>query len=485
MVFSSLIFLCIFLPIVYILHLIIPSIRWKNGLLIVVSLLFYAYGEPVYVLLMILSTLINYFGARALGAQASRRKAALAIVVVLNLGMLGIFKYTGFILNSLNALGGLHIPVPNIELPIGISFFTFQALSYVIDVYRGNVGVQKNYFKVLLYISFFPQLIAGPIVKYRDIELEINERTVTAQESVVGLQRFIFGLSKKVLIANTMGLAADHIFGAGAGSINILTAWIGAIAYLLQIYYDFSGYSDMAIGLGRMFGFHFKENFLHPYGARSIQDFWHKWHVSLSGWFKEYLYIPLGGNRRGRFRTCLNKIIVFFCTGLWHGANWTFVLWGLFHGAFLLLEDFIPVLRRLPRALSHIYTIIVVAVGFVLFRAETIAQGGYFIRQMFAGFSINDAGLSLAVQQLTPWFIIMLAAGIVFMAPVQKQTEKLAALLEEGSEDAGKTKRKQSIFVWKVRAARIAVAAICILLLIWCMIRLSTGTYNPFIYFRF
>ena len=484
MVFSSLIFLCIFLPIVYILHLVIPSIRWKNALLIVTSLLFYAYGEPVYVLLMILSTLINYFGARALSVK-SRRKAVLAIVVILNLGMLGVFKYTGFVLTSLNEIAGLNIPVPNIVLPIGISFFTFQALSYVIDVYRGNVSVQKNYFKVLLYISFFPQLIAGPIVKYRDVEMEINDREVTAHESAFGLQRFIFGLSKKVLIANTMGLTADHIFGAGSGSLNILTAWIGALAYMLQIYYDFSGYSDMAIGLGRMFGFHFKENFLHPYGATSIQDFWRKWHVSLSGWFKEYLYIPLGGNRKGRFRTCLNKIIVFFCTGLWHGASWTFVIWGLFHGAFLLLEDFVPILRKLPKVLSHIYVIVVVTVGFVLFRADTIAQGGYFIGQMFAGFSLSGAGLSLAVQQLTPWFVTMFIAGILFMAPLQKFTDRLTAFLEEDGETEEETGGQTAAAGRKAAAARLTVSIICILLLIWCMVRLSSGTYNPFIYFRF
>ena len=484
MVFSSLIFLCIFLPVVYILHLIIPSIRWKNALLIITSLLFYAYGEPVYVLLMILSTLINYFGARALTA-GKMKKAALAVVVILNLGMLGVFKYTGFILNTLNEIGGLNIPVPNIVLPIGISFFTFQALSYVIDVYRGNVGVQKNYFKVLLYISFFPQLIAGPIVKYRDIELEINDRTVTAEESAAGLQRFIFGLAKKVLIANTMGLTADRIFGAGNESLNILAAWIGAFAYMLQIYYDFSGYSDMAIGLGRMFGFHFKENFLHPYGATSIQDFWRKWHVSLSGWFKEYLYIPLGGNRKGRLRTCLNKIIVFFCTGLWHGANWTFVLWGLFHGMFLLLEDFIPILRRLPKALSHIYVIVVVTVGFVLFRADTISQGGYFIGHMFTGISMSEAGLSLAVQQLTPWFITMFIAGIVFMAPIQKYTDRLFVLLEASPDNSDAMDLQKKISGKTIKLIRFIMNIVCVFLLIWCMVRLSSGTYNPFIYFRF
>lgn len=484
MVFSSLIFLCIFLPVVYILHLIIPSIRWKNALLIIASLLFYAYGEPVYVLLMILSTLINYFGAKALSVM-SQRKLILVLVVVLNLGMLGVFKYTGFILNTLNEIGGLHIPVPNIVLPIGISFFTFQALSYVIDVYRGNVGVQKNYFKVLLYISFFPQLIAGPIVKYRDIESEINDRTITAEKSAAGLRRFIFGLAKKVLIANTMGVTADRIFGAGNDSLNILTAWIGAFAYMLQIYYDFSGYSDMAIGLGRMFGFHFKENFIHPYGATSIQDFWHKWHVSLSGWFKEYLYIPLGGNRKGRLRTCLNKIIVFFCTGLWHGANWTFVLWGLFHGVFLLLEDFIPILKKLPKALSHVYVIVVVMVGFVLFRADTISQGGYFIVQMFTGISMNEAGMSLAVQQLTPWFITMFIVGVIFMAPIQKYTDRFSALLEGDCENSGEADLQQAASGKRAKVVWLIASVVCVFLLIWCMIRLSSGTYNPFIYFRF
>ena len=282
-----------------------------------------------------------------------------------------------------------------------------------------------------------------------------------------------------------MGLTADRIFGAGNASLNILTAWIGAFAYMLQIYYDFSGYSDMAIGLGRMFGFHFKENFLHPYGATSIQDFWRKWHVSLSGWFKEYLYIPLGGNRKGRLRTCVNKIIVFFCTGLWHGANWTFVLWGLFHGAFLLLEDFIPVLRKLPKVLSHIYVIVVVTVGFVLFRADTIAQGGYFIRQMFTGISMSEAGVSLAVQQLTPWFIVMFIAGIVFMAPIQKYTDRLSALLEVSPENSGETDSQQTTAEKKAKAAWLIVSIICFFLLIWCMVRLSSGTYNPFIYFRF
>lgn len=474
MVFSSLLFLTVFLPIVFILHSVIQNIWWRNGLLIAASLCFYAYGEPVYVLLLIISALINYLGAWRI-SEGNRKKLVLAIVVILNIGILCVFKYTGFIVDTINQVGGVHISAPQIVLPIGISFFTFQALSYVIDVYRGIVDAQKNYFKVLLYISFFPQLIAGPIVKYRDICGQIMNRTVTLKESARGMQRFVVGLSKKVLIANTMGIAADSIFQADAAGISIVTAWIGAIAYLLQIYYDFSGYSDMAIGLGRMFGFHFKENFLFPYSAVSIRDFWHKWHVSLSGWFKDYLYIPLGGNRKGQVRTCTNKIIVFFLTGLWHGANWTFIVWGLFHGLFLLLEDFIPALKRLPRVVSHIYVLLVVTVGFVMFRADTFSQGILFIRNMFAGFEPSSLSLSLAAQQMTPWFITMLIAGIAFMAPLKRVILACREKLEQDTEALGN----------KEKWLPVLCAAVIVALLVWCMLRLSGSTYNPFIYFRF
>lgn len=471
MVFSSLFFICVFLPIVYILYCVIPSLKGRNVLLIVVSLLFYAYGEPVYVLLLVASSFFNYIFARLIDT-GHRKKSFLILSVILNIGILGVFKYTGFVIGTVNRLWGNDIAIPNIIMPIGISFFTFQALSYVVDVYRGTIHAQKNYFKVLLYISFFPQLIAGPIVKYRDICMEIDDRKFDLQEAASGLQRFIIGLSKKVLIANTMGITADHIFSANYSCLNILTTWIGAFAYFLQIYYDFSGYSDMSIGLGRMFGFHFKENFLYPYGAVSIQDFWHKWHISLSGWFREYLYIPLGGNRKGKMRTCVNKMIVFFCTGLWHGANWTFVIWGLFHGAFLLLEDFVPAWKRLPKVLSHIYVLLVVCVGFVLFRADTLAQGIYFIRQMFAGFVMTNACSSLAVQQMTPWFLVMLIAGIFGMAPLKRFFQYECGIRESG-------------MVWKQSMMRGVGRVACIILLIWCMIHLSTGTYNPFIYFRF
>ena len=466
MVFSSLVFLCIFLPIVFILHTVAPSIKIKNGLLIVASLFFYAFGEPVYVFLMLFSALFNYAAARIIDKSKSK-KAMLALAVAVNIGLLGVFKYTGFILNTINGAIGAGIRVPEIALPIGISFFTFQALSYVIDVYRGQVGVQKNFAKVLLYISFFPQLIAGPIVKYRDIEAEIENRTVETDSVATGLRRFIVGLGKKVLIANAMAVAADAIFDATSADVNIIGAWIGAIAYVMQIYFDFSGYSDMAIGLGKMFGFHFKENFDHPYISLNVKEFWRRWHISLSSWFKDYVYIPLGGNRKGSARTVINKIIVFFLTGLWHGANWTFVVWGLFHGFFSLLEELIPKLKNLPKLVGHIYLMIVVTVGFVIFRAESIGQAFVMIGKMFAGFDFGKGPMSLALQQFTPFFIAMLVVAVVASGGLNR----IQALIncEEG---------KSSKF-------EIASYVLSMLLLFWCILRLSSGSYNPFIYFRF
>lgn len=474
MIFSSLVFLCIFLPVTYILYTVLPSLKLKNGLLIAVSLVFYAYGEPVYVLLMILSAFLNYLCARLIAARGEQRKFFLIAGLVVNLGILGIFKYAAFLVHTCNSLFGLNLTEPVLALPIGISFFTFQALSYVIDVYRGNVEVQKSFLKVLLYISFFPQLIAGPIVKYRDISEEIDNRTQSPEEAAAGMRRFICGLAKKVLIANTMGSAADCIFAADLSQVNILGAWLGAIAYLLQIYYDFSGYSDMAIGLGRMFGFHFKENFVYPYGAFSVREFWRRWHISLSTWFKEYLYIPLGGNRKGRARACLNKIIVFFFTGLWHGANWTFVLWGLYHGLFLLFEEYVPVLKKVPKCLARIYTLIVVCVGFVIFRADTISQGFYFIGQMFTGVTFTAASENLVWQQLTPWFLAAGLAGIIGAAPIRPLADKVRARLYQEEPPTAVWARVQTGFY-----------LLSFFLLAWCMLRLSGSSYNPFIYFRF
>lgn len=463
MVFSSMVFMCIFLPVVFILHCILPGIRLKNALLLLASVLFYAYGEPVYIILLFVSTLLNYFCA-CLIESSKYKKVILTLAVICNLGILVVFKYTDFILGTVNTLTGLHLPLPQIRMPIGISFFTFQAMSYVIDVYRGTTKAQKNYAKVLLYISFFPQLIAGPIVKYHDIAQEIDNRTQSLEGVSLGIRRFSAGLCKKVLISNTMGLVADQLFGASAGNINAAGAWLGAISYMLQIYFDFSGYSDMAIGLGWMFGFHFKENFNYPYISGSIREFWRRWHISLSGWFLEYLYIPLGGNRKGKFRTVVNKMIVFLCTGIWHGAAVNFLFWGIYHGCFLMLEEYVPWIGRkgskLKAVFQHIYALLVVCIGFVFFRADTMSQGLFWIKEMFTGFTWNAAAMSFAVQQITPVFLVTLAGALIACCPVIKTVNN---------------KKWYAPFAY-----------VCSLLgLVVCMLSLASGTYNPFIYFRF
>lgn len=464
MVFSSMVFLCIFLPVVFLFHLLLPGIRAKNGMLLLASLAFYAYGEPVYVILMIASAFVNYLSALLIGKNPAEKKAVMAVNVILNLGVLVLFKYTGFLAESVNTILGTAIPVPSIRLPIGISFFTFQAMSYVIDVYRGVTGAQKNFGKVLLYISFFPQLIAGPIVKYHDIAQEIENRTQTVDGVTDGIRRFIVGLSKKVLISNTVGLVADTLFAADVSGLNAAAAWIGAVSYMLQIYFDFSGYSDMAIGLGEMFGFHFKENFNYPYISGSIREFWRRWHMSLSGWFQEYLYIPLGGSRKGKIRTVINKFIVFLCTGIWHGANVTFLFWGLYHGCFLMLEEIVPAIReqggKVKSFFQHVYTLLVVLIGFVFFRADSMHQGAAWIKTMFTGFGSNTAAMSLALEQLTPLYLVTAAVGIVACCPVK-------------------------MLVKKGRAYEAVTAAGSLALLLLCMLSLASGTYNPFIYFRF
>ncbi len=334
MTFSSAVFLFLFLPTTAALYYAVPSQRAKNILLAAVSVLFYAFGEPVCVLLLLASVAVN--GFLAVRIERGRSRLLLAAAVTLNLLLLGVFKYAALAARTLNLLPFVSVPVPAVALPIGISFYTFQILSYVVDVYRGEVGAHRDPVTLLLYISFFPQLIAGPIVKYHDIRAQLDERPTDALLCAAGIRRFLIGLSKKLLLANACGRIADAAFGARAPGTAL--AWLGAFAYCLQIYHDFSGYSDMAIGLGKMFGFALPENFNYPYCSGSIKEFWRRWHVSLSAWFREYLYIPLGGNRRGRVRTACNKFIVFFATGLWHGASLNFILWGLWHGAFSSLE---------------------------------------------------------------------------------------------------------------------------------------------------
>ena len=471
MVFSSLAFICVFLPLVFLLHQVLPGIRVKNALLIVVSLLFYAYGEPVYIVLMIASTLFNWVAGLLVGRSAARpgaRKAWLALAVVVNVALLGVFKYAGMVVGTFNALTGLDVASPDIALPIGISFYTFQALSYVIDVYRGDVKAQRSYPRVLLYISFFPQLIAGPIVKYHDVETQLAERHATLADITAGFRRFCIGLGKKVLIANVMAVAVDSVFGADLSHVNVAGAWIAALAYLMQIYFDFSGYSDMAIGMARMFGFTYQENFKYPYAATTIKEFWRRWHISLSTWFKLYIYIPLGGNRKGRARAVGNKLAVFFLCGLWHGASWTFVVWGLIHGLFLMLEEYVP-LKKLPRPVGLVYTLLVVTVAFVLFRADSFEQGGWIISQMFTGWHFDYASVELAMRQLTPLFVGTFAVALVAASPVKGAIERWVGRLSAPA--AAVVEGASYLFA--------------LALLALSLLSLSGGGYNPFIYFRF
>ena len=458
MVFSSAVFLFVFLPAVFLLDRLLPGIRAKNALLLIASLIFYAFGQPVYLPLLLLSVLLNYVCGRMAAGKHARLGVALAVIG--GIGMLAVFKYADFLIGSLNSAFGLALPLTGIALPIGISFFTFQGLSYVIDVYRDRTVVSRSFVKVLLYIAYFPQLIAGPIVKYHDIEKEIDDRRTTPQETAHGIRRFICGLSKKLLLSNAMGRMADAVFTLPAGEIGMFAAWMGAICYMLQIYFDFSGYSDMAIGMGRMFGFHFQENFNYPYTATTIKEFWRRWHISLSTWFRDYLYVPLGGNRKGRGRTWVNRFLVFFATGLWHGASWNFVLWGLWHGTFSVLEDsgVLPVQRVRGRLAGRLSTLLVVVLGFTLFRADTLAQAGAMFSAMFTGVGLNWAGTAAVCALLTPSFLLCLLVSLLLSAPVAKRLEP---------------KRE-----WITLAGSLV-------LLVLCMLDLSAGTFNPFIYFRF
>lgn len=460
MIFSSVFFIFIFLPIVLLLYFLVPKIL-KNPVILIASLIFYAWGEPVYILLMIFSILFNYLtgleidDCRSKGLDKKAR-TAFWLAVGVNLGILGFFKYFGFFIDNLNAVLPFDISYHPLALPIGISFYTFQTLSYIIDVYKGKVKVQKNIIYFGTYISMFPQLIAGPIVRYSDIEGQLKDRKVNLALFGNGTAWFLRGLAKKVLLANNIGMAFDAITALPPGELSVLTAWIGCAAYTFQIYFDFSGYSDMAIGLGKMFGFTFLENFNYPYISSSIQEFWRRWHISLSTWFKEYLYIPLGGNRKGEARTMLNKLIVFICTGIWHGANWTFLVWGLFHGLFITLEykKLIPLKNKI---FAHIYTMLVVICGFVIFRADTMKQACHILKSMFTGFTVEASEWMLLAKMATPYTLCSLVAGIILCAPV-----------------SGVVKNR-GVIKYVVAAGLIFV----------CIMNLATSSYNPFIYFRF
>lgn len=468
MVFSSPVFLFIFLTAVYILYRIIPTMTAKNVLLLVFSIGFYTYGEPKAVVLMLISIVMNYFFGLAMEKRNDARKPVLALGVTLNLLMLGIFKYAGFGAKLLDSLPFISVPIPRIALPIGISFYTFQAMSYVIDAYKEPKYVQKNIFKLALYITFFPQLVAGPIVKYYDFAHQIDKREISPERTAQGIRRFIVGLSKKLLIANTMAAAADYVYGLDAAELTFPLAWLGAVSYLFQIYFDFSGYSDMAIGLGKMFGFDFRENFNYPYISQSMQEFWRRWHISVSTWFKEYLYIPLGGNRKGKVRTAVNKMIVFFCTGLWHGASLNFIIWGLLNGAFMMLESYkIINTEKWFRPFRHMYAVLVTIVAFVFFRADTVSDACRFIGKMFVP-SMGDSGnTAMFLSRLTPMYIVTLGLAVLFSMPVIKAS-------------LGRLKSEKTI-----AAGEAASYCVSLVLLALCIMTLSSATYNPFIYFRF
>ena len=501
MVFSSVVFLWVLFPVILGCYYISPR-AVRNGLLMVFSLFFYAWGEPKYIVLMVISVLMNYvFGLliESYGTKEmhGKRRFLLAACVACNLLLLGYFKYYNFIVGSINSLFGFLggnaglLPVKEVALPIGISFYTFQALSYVVDVYRGENKAQKNLVNMMLYISFFPQLIAGPIVKYHDIEQQMDSRQVTLDGFSYGVKRFIFGLGKKVILANSFAEVVDTVWGYQVQDVSSPLLWMTAFLYMMQIYFDFSGYSDMAIGLGKMFGFTFNENFLLPYTAVSIRDFWRKWHISLSSWFREYVYIPLGGNRKGAVRTYVNLGIVFLLTGIWHGAGWTFVLWGLYHGFFLIVERVLENRRRgaakagavavpggtvtperaeraandvAKKLLSHVYTFVVVYFGWILFRADTIGLAGEFIRYMF----VPHEPVILMGRFMNTKMWVLLGIAVLACGPAQRLWKRVK----------GRGFAADGELTIPAVAGYMGILWTAILLLV-------NNTYNPFIYFRF
>lgn len=462
--------MCIFLPINLFLYFIIKDRTWRNWVLIVSSLIFYAWGEPVWIIAMIFSTFFDYFNALMVEKYQGTKKAKFFLILSAtgNLLILGIFKYSGFFVENINALFGLGIPVPHISLPIGISFYTFQTISYVVDVYRGEVKAQRSPFKLLLFVSLFHQLVAGPIVRYSDIAEEIEHREVTAEGFSEGVNRFIIGLGKKVLIANTAGELALNFLGTDYEKLPVTGAWLGILLYAFQIYFDFSGYSDMAIGLGRMFGFTYKENFDYPYISGSATEFWRRWHISLGSFFRDYVYIPLGGNRRHQFR---NLLIVWFLTGFWHGASWNFIIWGLYYFVFIFLEKLFlkKTLDRLP-GISNLYLILVVLVGWVFFYHTDITEAFRFIGVMFGNaYAFNSGEVSLIFRSN----IIFIVIAAVASTPLAKNL--FAAMKNYFGENQTRVAFLERCFK----------PVINIFILVLSLAFLVGQSYNPFLYFRF
>lgn len=464
MLFSSIFFLFKFLPIVLALYFAAPK-RAKNLILFISSIVFYSWGEPVYVFLMLFSAVFNYSMALDIKkeqVQGKRGKSVMIFTVVINLFILCFFKYYGFLMDTVNSIFKSHIRYTALALPIGISFYTFQALSYIFDVYRKNVSVQNSLLRFSLYLALFPQLIAGPIIKYKDIETQLDERTVTAEKFGEGAGRFILGLGKKVLLANNLGMVFTTVTSMGKGRLTVLSCWIGIIAYTLQIYFDFGGYSDMAIGLSKMFGFDFMENFNYPYISKSITEFWRRWHISLSTWFREYVYIPLGGNRVKALRHVVNLMIVWSLTGLWHGASWNFIVWGVYYGAILIIEKYFlgKYLEKLPDILRRCYTLLIVIIGWVFFSSPGLSSAVSYLKVMFFMGSVPLADTE-ALYLLKTNLILILLGGVM-------STEMPISQLNR--------------FYRRHRAGGVAVLMAILVLSVAYLIFTS---YNPFLYFRF
>lgn len=464
MVFSSLTFLQCFLPCVLVMYYIVPR-KAKNTVLFLFSLLFYAWGEPIYVGLMLFSTVLDYCCGRTVEKHrgTSSAKIGLLVSVVVNLTLLCLFKYTDFLISTINSIFGASIPLLNLPLPIGISFYTFQTMSYTIDVYRGNAKAQKNILSFGAYVSLFPQLIAGPIVRYQTIADQLEERVHSFDKFAEGIKRFVCGLGKKVLLANNIGLLWNTI--SQSSELTVVSAWLGITAFAFQIYFDFSGYSDMAIGLGKMFGFDFLENFDHPYCSKSVTEFWRRWHISMGTWFRDYVYIPLGGNRRGLAIQLRNIAIVWLLTGFWHGASWNYVLWGVFYGCILIIEKFFLLkrLQKAPAIWGHLYTLLCVAIGWVLFAFENIDSGWIFFKAMFGRNGFCDSTTCYQLLSYLPLLLICIIAS----TPL-------------GSKYYYKLSRKCSDRL-NTAADVIGITAVIGLVMAY----LISGSYNPFLYFRF
>ncbi len=463
MVFSSFSFIFFFLPITLFLYFISKD-KYKNIILCIASLIFYAWGEPKYIFLMLFSIVINYLIVRLMGNKKGKnRKRTIFLIlgIIFNILILTFFKYGNFIISNINNVLGINIGLLDVKLPIGISFYTFQILSYVIDVYNGSSKVQKNIIKLCTYISLFPQLIAGPIVRYEDIEKQLDKRTISKEKIVQGLSRFIIGLSKKVLIANNVALIANYIYSVNPNNSTILL-WLAALAYTLQIYFDFSGYSDMAIGLGKVLGFNFLENFNYPYIATSITDFWRRWHISLSTWFKDYVYIPLGGNRVSLIKHIRNILVVWLLTGIWHGASWNFILWGLYYGFILLIEKFLigKFIKKLPNVIRHIYSLFIIIIGWVIFRIESLHELLPILKNMFIYKPFDYVGYVLESFDIKIG-LLFIPIGIIFSTPIKNKFNK----------------NNNILYVFE--------KVMVLLLFVACVFQLLIQSYNPFIYFNF